>query len=55
MLKAAIMRAANRLCDMIEFCGDESFADKVVSYVAWNERFDDEEIEAAEAAESEED
>lgn len=50
-MKANIMRVANRLCEMLELCGDEDFVDKVLTNVACNECFDDDDIEAAEAEE----
>lgn len=51
-MKAAIMRAANALCDMLENCNDGCFVDIVCSMVSCNDRFTDEEIEA-EAADEE--
>lgn len=46
-MKAEIMRTANALCEMLESCGDEDFVDKVLGCVVCNERFEDEEIDAA--------
>jgi hypothetical protein len=48
-MKSQIMRTANKLCELLERCGDENFVDEVIFRVSCNDPFDEEQIEEVEA------
>lgn len=44
-MKYEIAKLANKLCELLEFCDDADFVDKVCASVASNDRIDLDEIE----------